>query len=905
MADHLQVGYRFGRFEIRRVLHRDRVSVEYEASITGEDRRVTIKEYLPEGLAERRDAAEVRAGSAVDRSLFDAGLARFLAQFGTLGRIDHPAIVTVYECLRANGTGYAVLDYPAGETLAARLQGQSSFSVAELASVFRPIVDGLDSVHLANLLHREINLDNIVIQPGDSPLLRGFGAATVAAGGPRQAFSPRQPGIVGLLTPGYAALEQYSDRAQEGPWTDIYALGAAMYRCVTGASPADALSRAVEDDMIPAARAAKGAFDRQTLAGIDAALGLRVAERPQSLTSWRTQLPALGQQDRTTAAVGGRLGARQFPRQSTASPTGAQTSSISPQPAVSARSMNARPRLARRPSRTDADQPGPNWAVPALAATVLVSLLTWLDTGVLRSAPDREDGGSAPVETLLQGEPELAARPRPSATTQHERDETSSDTGSTPITVAPAGAHEATLASRPAAPSDNPERRVVETASLVGSRVQAGTEVTSGDAVDDAPLFTMTRRDKGHKTEATQPASGVDAVDTGQTVRPQEAAMRGSLTMDLSPADAEVSFLGDAAPSFRSGMTLPNGAYRVQVSSAGYRPITRSLEVSGDTRVNIVLTPEPQPFSISTVPAGATVRFAELSTSYAPGLTLPPGEYRMTASLPGYETWEGVVRHGTAPTRRQVTLSWMAAELADPLSSGGTGPTMVSIARGSFQMGCVTGRDCFTNELPLRNVVIEYPFALSKYEVTYDDYDRFTRATQRRRAEIPADWERGNRPVVNVSWEDAATYARWLSSETGRRYRLPSEVEWEYAARARTDTAYSWGNKLEDGRANCNSCGSGQAHRGTVRVGSFTPNPWGLHDMHGNVWEWVADCSDSPRQPRQSIDADSLAARCASRVRRGGSWVHSPRRMRSASRDATTPDLRSLDTGFRVLLQVE
>ena len=164
-------------------------------------------------------------------------------------------------------------------------------------------------------------------------------------------------------------------------------------------------------------------------------------------------------------------------------------------------------------------------------------------------------------------------------------------------------------------------------------------------------------------------------------------------------------------------------------------------------------------------------------------------------------------------------------------------PEMVEIPGGSFRMGCVSGKDCVDWEHPVHEVRVE-AFELSGYEVTFEEYDRFTEATGRVRAEDEG-WGRGRRPVINVSWADAVAYTRWLSAETGRRYRLPSEAEWEYAARAGTATAYSWGNGIGRNRANCRGCGSRWDDRQTAPVGSFGPNGWGLHDVHGNVWEWT------------------------------------------------------------------
>ena len=155
-------------------------------------------------------------------------------------------------------------------------------------------------------------------------------------------------------------------------------------------------------------------------------------------------------------------------------------------------------------------------------------------------------------------------------------------------------------------------------------------------------------------------------------------------------------------------------------------------------------------------------------------------------------------------------------------------------------MGCVSGQNCADDEHPVHTVRVE-SFELSKYEVKFEEYDRFTAATGRNPAG-DSGWGRGRRPVIRVSWEDAVAYTRWLSEQTGERYRLPSEAEWEYAARAGSVTKYSWGNEIGHSRANCDGCGSQWDDRQTAPVGSFGPNGWGLHDMHGNVWEWVQDC---------------------------------------------------------------
>ena len=162
-------------------------------------------------------------------------------------------------------------------------------------------------------------------------------------------------------------------------------------------------------------------------------------------------------------------------------------------------------------------------------------------------------------------------------------------------------------------------------------------------------------------------------------------------------------------------------------------------------------------------------------------------------------------------------------------------------------------------------------------------------------------WGRGGHPVIDVSWEDARAYAEWLSAETGERYRLPSEAEWEYAARAGTTTAYSWGNDIGQNRANCDGCGSRWDDEQTVPAGSFAANAWGLHDMHGNVWEWVEDCwHDSYARAPADGSTWTRGGDCGRRVVRSGSWNNAPGYLRSADRLRDGVGNRYDDVGFRL-----
>ena len=242
----------------------------------------------------------------------------------------------------------------------------------------------------------------------------------------------------------------------------------------------------------------------------------------------------------------------------------------------------------------------------------------------------------------------------------------------------------------------------------------------------------------------------------------------------------------------------------------------------------------------------------------------------------------------------------------DALRSGGTGPEMVVISAGRFRMGCVSGLNCYGDEKPVHEVSIPRAFALSAHEVTFAQWDACA-AAGGCNGYRPDDegWGRGDRPVIHVSWEDAQSYVSWLSRETGEQYGLPSEAEWEYAARAGSTTKYSWGNEIGVNRANCGDwgtggCGSQWDDKQTAPAGSFAPNAFGLYDMHGNVYEWVEDCWNGSYSGAPSDGSAWRSGDCAKRVFRGGAWNEHQVFLRAADRSRITTGNRSNDLGFRV-----
>jgi formylglycine-generating enzyme required for sulfatase activity len=227
-------------------------------------------------------------------------------------------------------------------------------------------------------------------------------------------------------------------------------------------------------------------------------------------------------------------------------------------------------------------------------------------------------------------------------------------------------------------------------------------------------------------------------------------------------------------------------------------------------------------------------------------------------------------------------------------------PVMIMIPAGKFTMGSPENEaDRATSEGPQHEVTIAEPFAVSKFEVTFEEWDACVAA-----AGCPQTtdrWGREEMPVINVSWVDAKQYVGWLSRLTGKEYRLLTEAEWEYAARAGTNTRYSWGDDPRVGNANCDGCGSQWDLRQTAPAGSLKPNAFGLYDMHGNVWEWVEDDWHENYDGAPTNGSAWLQGGEPSyRVVRGGSWRNESELVRAAVRFRRNINVRFDTLGFRV-----
>ena len=280
----LPQGHRLQEYELVRVLGFGGFGMTYLGFDHNLDKAVAIKEYLPSDIATRTSDNSVVPQASQFQGDFEWGLDRFVDEARALARFDHRHIIKVHRFFEAHGTAYIVMEYAEGETLSAFLERKGTLKEAELKAILYPILDGLEVVHRADFLHRDIKPGNIIIRDEDnSPVLLDFGSA-------RQAMGVRSRSVTSIITPGYAPIEQYSSRGDQGPWTDIYALGGICYRALTGEVPEDATDRMRDDPLIPVSERCAGQVSAEFLSAIDGALAVDEGDRPQSIAAWRAML---------------------------------------------------------------------------------------------------------------------------------------------------------------------------------------------------------------------------------------------------------------------------------------------------------------------------------------------------------------------------------------------------------------------------------------------------------------------------------------------------------------------------------------------------------------------------------------------------------------------------------------
>ncbi len=395
-----------------------------------------------------------------------------------------------------------------------------------------------------------------------------------------------------------------------------------------------------------------------------------------------------------------------------------------------------------------------------------------------------------------------------------------------------------------------------------------------------------------------------------------ERAVMGELTIRATPSAARVEVL-EAGTPYAPAMALPVGTYRVRVTHEGYADEDRQIVVrQGANLEPVTLRRLTGVVEIAVVPSDALVRVASAdgTVTYRAGLQLPVGSLTVSAQALGYGSYRKQMKLTAAGLNLTISLRRIdvatGSTIHDALKVGGQAPRLVVVGAGRFTMGDAHGT---LSQTPAHDVTVLQPFAIGVDEVTRGEYAAYAAATG---AELPRvmHGETAAHPISQIDWEAAMGYAAWLTEQTGHRYRLPTEAEWEFAARAGSTAAYTFGSDPREICAYGNvadaathavfrswevvDCDDG--HVRSAPVGGYRANAFGLHDVHGNVAEWVLDCWHISYAGAPSVaTAWDVEGACVDHVVRGGGW--------QGGADATTVTNRrpastaSDERGFRVV----
>ncbi len=322
------------------------------------------------------------------------------------------------------------------------------------------------------------------------------------------------------------------------------------------------------------------------------------------------------------------------------------------------------------------------------------------------------------------------------------------------------------------------------------------------------------------------------------------------------------------------------------------KPSAREQWASITGQANTAADASLIPLTVNPIPKDARVRILNIRDKYTPGLELPSGTYQLEISYPGYATKKKWIRLDANNAVVDIALQ---KNNQQPTSNNLPIPELVLIKAGDYLMGN-------PNTQSAKPITIERDFYIGRYEITFNEYDFFAIETNRA---LPDDngWGRGERPVINISWDDAIAYINWLNKTTGKNYRLPTSAEWEYAARGNTTSSYWWGNNPDDAheRANCRfgckSWWNSVFDNKTQVVGAFPPNDFGVHDTAGNVAEWAGDCAD------KTIAASEQAA-CLKRKVHGGSFTSKVENIAAYSQIAVVATKARKNLGFRLVQEI-
>jgi len=800
----LQPGSHIGDLQINAVLGVGASGITYMVTDPAIGTRFALKEYLPAKLVARRADGQLLPGDDQSARLFRQGLKQFLNEARIVAALDHPHVVKVLRYFEANGTAYFLMPYYKGQPLHRLLESRGAFNREEARALILPLMDALEYIHKAGVIHQDIKPGNVYMTENGDPVLLDFGVAAAAAESKR------------LGSEGYAAPEQTDAGAPIGPWTDIYGLAATLYRCVTGSIPVSAsareaaLANAEADPLTPFGELAPTGLYGGLTDAVE--LGLKVSwqERPADVGAWKKSFKSLDWHRSVVAS--GRAG--------------------------------------------EYDKEDREWLPKILLA---VFLLTMTAVGVFLLT-DKSPTPSTTGTVAESGKPS-SAQEQVSGQQEPTSEEVERWQGA--LKADTVLGYRRFISDFP----DSVYRGQAETQlDILDENLWA--QLSIEDSVPAYEDYLDVFPDGLHQAEALQ---RIDAIQQAEAKKERERLERerlDNLAWETASGERTVASFDKYISEWPAGLHIEE-ATRLRRLLKDQSDDDKAFQTAMKLNTKAAF----QAY-IDAFPKGVNVTSA---LQHIDDLTLRPGKtFKDCDDCPA-----------------------MVVLPADAYWQGSADDSALALGM----------------EKPRRLVTIGKPFAAGIHEVTMAEWDACV--ADKGCSTRPGDngWGRGNRPVIMVSWNDAEEYVHWLSEKAGQTYRLPSESEWEYFARAGEQSDWPGGHPAivcEFGNVAGAETGFKWQHEqcrdesalGTTPVGSFRANKFGLYDTIGNVSEWTADCMnlsyvDAP------VDGSAWGKGiCSSHMTRGGSWITGSKEIRLPARFNLKNGDRNDFTGFRVVRDI-
>ena len=842
----LQANYMLREYRIERLLGEGGFGLTYLAFDTHLEKKVAIKEYMPSDHAVRDSDSQIIAKNDSSETVYNWGLNAFLNEAKILAKFEDSNIVRIYRFFKANGTAYIVMEYCEGGCLVDLIAKNKLMGEEALKKIIAPIVHGLQLVHKHGILHRDIKPDNIMFRQDGTPVLIDFGAA-------RQAIGNKSRKLTTIITPGYAPLEQYISKGTIGPWSDIYSLAAVAYLCLTGKKPPDIMNRLHEDTI---KQLSNRVNSTPFLEAIDLGLKLQVDDRPQNLSDWSARWNKKNHNQ-----------SKETENHHILKPIYAHKH-IDQQDSINT----------TIPDRNNSEQ-----NTLTILNTDDINLNKKSSGGLLKSFMIIVIFVALAFAAVFAYDYYLKQQQLNHIQNQKSKPEPEQKTDHKP-------AQEQTELKA----FDKQQRDLTVQAQKILNQI--GYLVPEDGKLDTRTISSIKSFEEQRQLVVT---GAVDAI------------LITELKAELQSLDDQA---WQAAKTTNSKIAYqqyldnhPNGSYAAQIAdiiedieqqelleTIAQEKVKESQRQEQDTRLKQIAKEKSQ--LIKNIQTELKrLKFTQINDD---------GKLNNLTKnhIMAYQRLAGLTQNGlptnTLLFQLKSATKWPGRLAGEVFKACVDCPAMIVIPAGSFMMGSNDGKD---NEKPPHNVNIK-EFILSQTEITFSQWDAcFADGVC---THNPKDDQLGrtNQAAMHVNWHDTQQFIKWLKDKSGKAYRLPTEAEWEYAARAGSTTTYSWGDNIGNNNVSCVACNVDIDNNKINQVKSYPANVFGLFDMHGNVWEWTQDCWH-PNYMGAPSDGQAWEPNgCYNFVVRGGSGGNRPADLRSASRGVMAADKRLNSLGFRVAL---